>query len=307
MYDSYLVPVTQRPVTKTRIIRRSRNLSSVPMLVFALSLTAARLTASGRMQIDSSLPLHPQAIGRRQIAISLPFASSWLAALPSHASQDLTREEAVQRLLGSVPAYVVTNAAAQPYLTDLDGAGRRGGSVFMGPRDAADVLRQVRVYDPAAQLAVLPLSTVYLQVAKTATDAASARAEVAEPKESTSSDMRLFQLRPLKDEQQEEASISMLPGGSLLPGINLYYEPSLFLGSEAAPQRPYFLRVADLNTAWRRGNGDERNRGQVSPTLRVINLEVLLGKFGSGSLDALPILMPPSETAELDYKASTNQ
>ena len=68
------------------------------------------------------------------------------------------------------------------------------------PRLPAPLLQQVRNFDENATLVVVPLSTVYEDVAKTASDAAAARGRVAQPRESTSTDLRLFVLKPLSDE-----------------------------------------------------------------------------------------------------------
>jgi hypothetical protein len=47
-----------------------------------------------------------------------------------------------------------------------------------------------------------------------------------------------------------------------------------------------FFRLSDLNTVWRQGGGDERNRGRISPSLRVLPLEVLLKQTMSGEVCA---------------------
>lgn len=279
-----------------------------------------------------------EAFGRRRVLVAAASTATSLVVSRAKAAPAViqsTREKAVNSLLSRVPAYVVTNAAGEPYLTESDEQGRRYGSVFLGPKDAAKVLGQVRQFDPAASLAVVPLSTLYSDVARTEADGAIARDTVQQPRDSTSKDLRLFVLRSLSDESTE--AVSMLPGATMLPGVSLFYEPSLFLGSESAQQRPYFFRLADLNTVWRRANGDDRNEGRVSPSLRVINLEVLLGQVAEGQAGVAPILvrardlivclgtryphvserphlrspdgsltqMPPSETAELEYVASS--
>ena len=240
-----------------------------------------------------------QPIARRQALLA---GSSALLAVsqPGIAEALLTRSEAVSAILNRVPAYVIANEEGLPYLTEMDSSGRRGGFVFLGPRDAAPVLKQVQLYDPRATLAVFPLASVYDELARTTADAEAARARWPQPKTSTSTDMRLFQLRALSDENAE--AVSMIPGTTLTPGVTLFYEPQLFLGSEAAKQRPYFFRLGDLNSVWRRGNGDQRNSGQVSPSLRVVSLEALLRQVEAGEAEVPPLLMPPSETAELEYK-----
>lgn len=257
-----------------------------------------------------TLPERAPSFNRRQAAAAAVAAASTSAAsakgTPPLTARTLSREEAIDALLSRVPAYVVTNNAGEPYLTEVDPEGRRSGSIFMGPRDAAQVLQEVRKYDTTATLAVVPLSTVYPLVAKTAADAARSRADAPQPEASTSTNMRLFLLRALLDEKESnEAAVSMLPGGSLLPGINLFFEPDLLIGSNTDPalrQRPYFFRLGDLNTVWRTGKGDDRNVGQISPSLRVVSLETLVSQVQSGSLDVPAILMPPSETADFDYR-----
>ena len=94
----------------------------------------------------------------------------------------------------------------------------------VGPADAAPLLEEVRRFDPNAALSAVPLSTVYLDVAKTATDAARARDTVPQPRRSTSRDLRLFQLQPISDETVNTAAVSMLPGASMQPGVLLYYQ-----------------------------------------------------------------------------------
>lgn len=115
--------------------------------------------------------------------------------------------------------------------------------------------------------------------------------------------MRLFILAPLHDEEDNKLAVSMLPGATLLPGVTLYYEPDLYLGTPQEQQRPYFFRLADLNRVFRQAEGsDDRSVGRISPSLRVTPLEVLLRQIMSGDLSAEPLLMPPSETAELEYR-----
>ena len=64
------------------------------------------------------------------------------APLPSIAAGGLSKEE-VNAKLSRVPIFVVTNSEAAPYLTEMDAAGKRFGSVFLGPRDAGAVLQQI--------------------------------------------------------------------------------------------------------------------------------------------------------------------
>ena len=50
------------------------------------------------------------------------------------------------------------------------------------------------------------------------------------------------------------------------------------------------------------GGGDDRNVGRISPSLRVQSLESLLRQVASGEVDVPPLLMPPSEGADLSYR-----
>ena len=243
-------------------------------------------------------------IGRR-VVLSGSAAAAAAAVVTTSPAEAVTtsRESVVLDLLSRVPAYVVANSEGSPYLTEVGSDGKRYGSVFLGPRDAADVLRDVQTYDKTATLVVVPLATVYNDIAKTAADAADARQIAPQPRGSTSRDMRLFLLRPLSDETENTNAVSLIPGASLLPGVTLFYEPTLFLGAtEAERVRPYFFRLADLNTVWRQGEGDDRNWGQISPSLRVLSLEGLIQKVINGGADVPPLLLPPSETAELSYR-----
>jgi hypothetical protein len=250
----------------------------------------------------------PHTIGRRDVLItSVLSCAVTLGCLPAAARERtavMSREDAVNQVTGQLPCFLVVNSEGMPYLTDVDAKGRRSGSVFMGPRDAAVVLREVQKYDASASLAILSLASVYEQIAKTSADAERARDVAPQPRTSTSADFRLFQLRPLGDETAE--AVSLLPGATMLPGVTLYYEPDLLLGADAtARRRPFFLRMADLNMVWRRGNGPARDVGQVSPSMRVLSLEGLIRAVEMGEFVAIvpPVVMPPSETAELQYKS----
>lgn len=248
------------------------------------------------------LPTAPSArvLGRRFVVASA-------VAVPAAAAADLPATDmqaAVDAVLSSVPVYFVASAIGQPYLTEVDEKSRRFGLAFLGPLDAAPVLAEVRRFDPSATLAVVPLASVYGDLAQTALDAERARDVAPQPRRSTSTDMRLFQLQPLRDEEPNLRSFSMLLGGTLLPGVNLFYEPDLFIGAGPGGSRvrPYAFRLADLNSVWRQGGGDDR--GQVSPSLRVISLRTLLNKAAAGTLDAPLLLLPPSETAQLQYRGA---
>ena len=280
------------------------------VLVLALAMCIGAGSEVVRFRRTGGIDVRSGVNGRRKLLAAATAAAAAhshrkLAAPAATAEGATVREQVVADLLSRIPVYVVANALGEPYLTEVDSDGRRSGGIFVGPRDAAEVLGRVRAYDASAQLAVVPLSTVYSGLAKTDADGASARASAPQPSASTSRDLRLFQLRPLSDEPLE--AVSMLPGASMLPGVALFYEPDLFLGTDAQPLRPYFFRRADLARVWRSAHGDGRNDGQVSPSLRVVSLEKLLGQAALGELQIPPLLMPPSETAELEYTAGTGK
>ena len=206
------------------------------------------------------------------------------------AATAMPRAMAVEALLQSVPCYLVTNQAGEPYLTEVDESGRRCGSVYLGPKDAAAVLQDVRAYDRSATLAVVPLSNVYDQVAKTTKDAELAvRARLS----------RAAASHPTCDSSDCVVSLMKRRGrrcrccrGRRSLRVSCFYEPTLFLGaSESERRRPYAFRLADLNTVWRAGNGDDRNLGRVSPSLRTQTLEAdpsVCGRAGGGGATVAP-------------------
>ena len=200
-----------------------------------------------------------------------------------------TRAEAIDATLGRVPAFVVGNARGEPYLTEVDSAGRRWGSVFLTPRDAASVLEQVRAFDRDATLVAVPLSTVYSEIGRTASEAEALRAAAPQPRESTTSDLRLLQLRPLSDEQPPE-DVGELPSKSAVP---LYFEPSLLISVEGEERRPYFFRYGDLTATWKRAGV----KG-TAPNVRLLSLEKLLGRVADDDSPP-PLLMPASDTADV--------
>ena len=90
----------------------------------------------------------------RRTALSIAAAPTSLTiATPAFADAAPTadrREAVAADLLSRVPAYLVTNSRGEPYLTDVDDEGKRSGSVFLGPADAAPLLEQVRSFDADA-------------------------------------------------------------------------------------------------------------------------------------------------------------
>jgi hypothetical protein len=264
----------------------------------------AAVSTVGRRTVIASGSTAAAATAAAAAALSLP-----PVAVSSPGSPQATTAEAkaIESLLSRIPCYFVTDAMGRPYLTEVDPRGQRFGYAFIGPLDAALTLREVRDFDPTAALSVVPLASVYLNLAKTSADAEMARSEAPQPKTSWSTDMRLFELRAISDEARNLQAISMVPGATLLPGVNLYYEPDLFMGSreDASRMRPYGFRLTDLNSVWRQAGGDDRNVGRISPTLRVLSLQALIRAVADGTLDCTPLLLPASETADFEYRAGT--
>ncbi|KAL3922638.1 MAG: hypothetical protein SGPRY_004487 [Prymnesium sp.] len=223
-------------------------------------------------------------------------ASCFLA--PRRAATAASRDAAVAGLLERVPAFVVTNQQGLPYLTEIDIQGRRSGAVYLGVGEAAALLEDVRMYDPNATLAIVPLARVYPDVSKSVSEAVAARDVVPQPSASATSDMRLFRLQPLSDERAEEAAL--VPGSSSVP---LFYIPSLVINVEGEERRPYFMRSTDLLSTWQRVRSDDAGEPSsttaAKPALRVVGLERLLRQMESEELEVVPILLPPSETAEV--------
>jgi hypothetical protein len=150
--------------------------------------------------------------------------------------------EAVDAKLSRVPVFTVTNAQASPYLTEMDSSGRRSGFLFLSPQDAVKALGDIRGYDPRASLNVLPLDQVWYDISATAAEAAKAP----QPTAGTSTDLRLFRLRPLGDETSAAARIS---GKKLDEGdVPLFYESSLKLEVDGRLQQPCALHVSKLTS-----------------------------------------------------------
>ena len=68
-------------------------------------------------------------------------------------------QQQILALLSRVPAFVVTNGKSEPYLTDRGPSGR-SGTFYLAPRDALEVLQQIRAFDPAASLSIVPTLTL---------------------------------------------------------------------------------------------------------------------------------------------------
>ena len=147
------------------------------------------------------------------------------------AAQGIPREELLRKL-SRVPLFIITNQEDAPYLTEVDTQARRSGYFFLGPQEAVAALNDVREFDPKASLSVISLDAVWFDVAKSAAEAAAAP----QPKAGTSTDLKLFRVRPLQD-AAALADRERLPDSSILTkdkklspdDIPLYYDPSFTL------------------------------------------------------------------------------
>lgn len=112
---------------------------------------------------------------------------------------------------------------------------------------AAASFPQVRAFDPAASLSILPLGTVWDDLPKSTAEAKRLATAAAPPAAGTSTDLRLFTLRAFADEESAAAKLlgSARPAAGAIP---VYWEPSLLVQPDGAPEpmRPYFFRLSDL-------------------------------------------------------------
>ena len=214
-------------------------------------------------------------------ALSLPAASS---------AAGLSRA-AIAGKLSRVPIFAVTNREAAPYLTEMDQDGRRSGSFFISPQEAVKALSDIKTFDPRASLSVLPLDEIYFDISLTAADAAKAP----QPTAGTSTDLRLFLLRPL---ESEVAAASRYTSAKLASGaVPLFYEPSLRLPVDGRPQAPYFFRFNDLVTAFEAQQAAGESGLNDPPLPRVIVLTDLVKGLEKGELPNDTLLVAASEAA----------
>ena len=108
----------------------------------------------------------------RRFALGLAALSATSPRLPASAAS-LSRDE-ILRKLSRVPVFVITNREEAPYLSEMDGQGRRSGFFFLGPQEAVAALSDIRAYDSKASLSVVSLDSVWFDVSKTAAEAAKA-------------------------------------------------------------------------------------------------------------------------------------
>lgn len=198
-----------------------------------------------------------------------------------------------RELLADVPIFAITNARGAPYLTERNADGLRTGAFYLSPRDALGDLENVRAFDPKASLSILPLGTIWADIPKSAAEAQKLAAEADAPDAGTSTDMRLFTIRTISDEEEMVASVfgsKRLPIGT----IPVYWDPALLIQPDGAAeaQRPYFFRLKDLQeTIQASGSGRK-------PEPRVDNLvDVVNSATRAGATRALPLFYVASDAA----------
>jgi hypothetical protein len=164
--------------------------------------------------------------------------------------------------------FVVTNSKDAPYLTEVDEQSRRSGFFYLGPQEALAALNDIKAFDPKASLSVVSLESVYFDISKSAVEAASAP----QPTAGTSTDLRLFRLRPLQDSAalaDREKDATLKPDD-----VPLYYDVSLLLTVDGTAQRPYFFRLQDLKRTYEQQSGKKLAN---LPSLSVTTLDALVG------------------------------
>jgi len=232
----------------------------------------------------------------RRAALAATVLGTLGYAPSARAATGLSRDE-ISAKLSRVPVFVVTNSKNDPYLTEIDAAGRRSGFFYIGPREALATLQEVRTVDPAASLSVVSLDSIWFDIPHTTAEAVEALATAPQPKAGTSTDVKLFSLVPLADEVERAAALQLaaqrpaLAAGSL----PLFYDPSLLLQVDGFQQRPYFFRAQDLNTTWAQANAGQEG----APTVRVTDVPELVLRLSRGDADGepMPLLVAASEAA----------
>jgi len=240
----------------------------------------------------------------RRLAVGLATiaaTSSWpgLLPLPATATSGLSRD-ALLRKLSRVPVFVVTNQDDAPYLTEVDAQRRRSGFFFLGPQEAVTALNDIRAFDPSASLSVVSLDGIWFDISKSADEAATAP----QPKAGTSTDLRLFRLRPLQDagalaDRERATASGVITTKEKKLGaedIPLYYDPTFSLSVDGQEQRPYFFRLPDLKKSYQQQMG--RDLSEL-PSLRVSTLSALINALQAGDASAVepPVLLVAASEA----------
>jgi hypothetical protein len=231
---------------------------------------------------------------RLLLGAATAFTALPMAPLPTIALGGLAEGE-LQKKLSRVPVFTVTNAQASPYLTEVDNAGKRSGFFFLSPQEAVTALNDIKGFDPRASLNVVPLDQIWFDIAKTAAEAAAAP----QPKAGTSTDLRLFRLRPLESEGANTGKLKSASSNPKLAegDIPLFYEPTLKLTVDGKQQTPYFFRLGDLGTAY----DQQLEAGQPGlsspPAPRMLPLASAVRMLQSGELGEGTVLVAASDAA----------
>jgi len=263
---------------------------------FLIALLCANVDANPPLRLARAL----EATSRR-CTMAAALASLGVPMIPADAA-GLSQADVLLKL-SRVPVFAITNKQSQPYLTEVDNAGRRSGFFYLGPRDALTALQQVREFDPSASLSVVSLDAIWEDLPKTSSEAAAALAEAAQPRAGTSTDLRLFSLKPLSEEADTAQEI-LRTQRKAIQGVSLFYEPSLLLSIEGGQQQPYFFRFADLSSTW----SQAAIAPDLKPEVRIIDLVTLVNQLrrdvGSGPS---ALLVAASDAAEVVQRIGVNQ
>jgi len=231
-----------------------------------------------------------QPVATRRLLLGAAAALSSLPPRAAVGSGGLSRTDLSSKL-SRVPIFVITNKDAAPYLTEVDAAGRRSGFFFVSPQEAVQALSEIKAFDQRASLSVVPLDDVYFDISATAAQAAAAP----QPTAGTSTDLRLFRLRPLADEL---ANAAQYTGDKLAEGsLPLFFEPSLRLAVDDRRQTPYFFRLGDLRAAFEAQIAAGESGLNDPPMPRVVTLDGLVKSLETGEARADTLLVAASEAA----------
>lgn len=213
------------------------------------------MVGAGSSWLLSSLQLQPV------LAAEVPGIAA--PALPTPGP----KRDAIARLLSRVPAFVVTNKQSAPYLTERDSEGRRSGFFFLAPDQALGAFKEIKQFDPSASLSVVPLDSVYFDIARSKAELEAAP----QPKAGTSTDLKLFSLQPIEAEvETAKKSLKRQGKKALAPGRTpLFYDEDTRLTVEGEEQQPYFFRYEDWKNARISIGGKEPAESEV----RVVDLE----------------------------------
>lgn len=238
-------------------------------------------------------------ISARRLLLTAALSALPSLPLPAVAGGGLSRE-AISGKLSRVPIFVITNGDAAPYLTEVDGSGRRSGFFFVSPQEAIQALNDIKAFDPRASLSVVPLDDVFFDIAATAEEAARAP----QPSAGTSTDLKLFRLRQLADENESATRLSSTPIDD--SSIPLFYEPSFFLPVDGTQQQPYFFRLGDLRTAFeaQKSAGGDAGKLNDPPTPRVVTLAAVVKGLEQGQVPPNLLLVAASEASAVVARMS---